>query len=72
MEGFIVDLGHLDGAEAQVGSKDEEEDECTYVERLEVGSIWVLDELPRGKVLIRIFSDSPSKRKVHQKGSSIS
>lgn len=37
MEGFIVDLGYLDGAEAQVRSKDEEEDECACVGWLETG-----------------------------------
>ena len=40
MEGFIVDLGYLDGAEAQVRSKDEEEDERACVGRLATGEIW--------------------------------
>ena len=68
MEGFIVDLGYMDGAEAQVRSKDEEEDERAYVGRLATGEIWVLDVLPRGRVLIRIFSDSRSKHKSSSKG----
>ena len=66
MESFVVDLGHLHGAQAQVGSNDKEEEESACVGRLEVGSISVVDELPRKSDLMRIVLDRLNKHRVYQ------
>jgi hypothetical protein len=65
MEGFIVDLGHFDGGEAQVSCYNEAEDECAYVGGLEVESISMVVVLPSGILLTRISPDSNNKHEAH-------